>query len=74
MAVAAQVILRWSDDRGRTFSAPVAQSMGAQGQYLTQPKWNRLGLGRDRVFELYGTVQGPFAINGAFIEVQGFAT
>lgn len=66
--------LRWSDDRGRTYGNPVQQSMGATGQYLAQPKWNRLGLARDRVFELYGTIPGPFALNGAFIEVQGFAT
>lgn len=65
------VYLRWSDDRGQTFGNPIKQQMGATGKYLTQPKWWRLGMARDRVFELYGTVPGPFALNGAFIEVQG---
>lgn len=64
------LFLRWSDDRGRTFGNPVKQSLGATGQYLTQPKWSRLGMARDRVFELFGTVPGQFALNGAFVEAQ----
>lgn len=60
--------LRWSDTRGQTWSAPILQSMGATGKYLTQPQVRRLGMGRDRVFEVYGTVPGEFAINGAFID------
>ena len=62
------VWLRWSDDRGRTWSNPVAQSLGALGQYLTQPKWNRTGMARDRVFEIFGTIPSRIAINGAFLE------
>jgi hypothetical protein len=67
---APQILLRWSDDRGRTWSNPVPQSLGATGQYLTQPQWMRLGMARDRVFELFGTVPGQFALNGAFVDVQ----
>jgi hypothetical protein len=62
------IYLRWSDTRGKTWSQPVPQSIGATGKYLTQPKWSRLGMGRDRVFEVYGVVPGNFAINGAFLE------
>tara|TARA_R110000868_G_scaffold143298_1_gene361354 strand:- start:10822 stop:12390 length:1569 start_codon:yes stop_codon:yes gene_type:complete len=62
------VWLRWSDDRGRTWSNPVAQSLGATGQYLVQPAWNRLGMARDRVFEIFGVVPGKLAINGAFLD------
>lgn len=62
------VWLRWSDDRGRTWSNPIAQSLGATGQYLVQPSWNRLGMSRDRVFEIYGTIPGLLAINGAFLD------
>jgi hypothetical protein len=61
------VMLRWSDDRGRTWSQPIGQSLGATGQYLAQPKWNRLGRGRDRVFEIYGTIPGRMAIQGAWL-------
>jgi hypothetical protein len=65
-----QFALRWSDDRGQTFSAPVLQSMGGTGQYLTQPQIRRLGMARDRCFEVYGTTPGAFAINGAFIDLD----
>lgn len=63
-----QVLLRWSDTRGRTWGQPVAQSLGATGQYLSQPQWNRLGRARDRVFEVYGTIPGRLAINGAWLD------
>jgi hypothetical protein len=66
--------LRWSDDRGATFGNPIKQTMGATGKYLAQPQWRRLGMARDRIFELYGTIPGPFALNGAFIEVMGMGT
>lgn len=62
------VNLRWSDDHGATWGQPVPQTFGATGQRLTQPKWRRLGMARDRVFECYGVIPGPLAINGAFID------
>jgi hypothetical protein len=62
------VYLRWSDDRGRTFGNPIGQSLGAQGQYLTQPQWSRLGRARDRIFEVYGVIPGKFAIQGAWLD------
>lgn len=67
LIAAPNVWLRWSDDRGRTWRNPVAQSLGSTGQYLTQPQWNRLGMARDRVFEVYGVIPGKLAINGAFL-------
>lgn len=61
--------LRWSDTRGQTYGNPVQQSLGATGQYLTQAQIRRLGMGRDRVFEVYGVIPGPdFGINGAFVD------
>jgi hypothetical protein len=65
-----QVFLRWSDDRGRTFSNPIPQSLGATGQYLSQPRWRRLGRARDRVWEVYGVIPGRLAINGAFLDPE----
>lgn len=62
------VYLRWSDDRGKTFGNPVAQSLGAQGQYLSQPQWNRCGRARDRIWEVYGVIPGRFAIQGAWLD------
>lgn len=61
--------LRWSDTRGNSWGNPVIQGLGQGGEYLTQPQWNRLGLARDRVFELSWSVAVKTALNGAFIDV-----
>jgi hypothetical protein len=66
--VLAQIWLRWSDDRGRTFGQSVLQSAGAQGEYITQPKWAGLGAARDRVYEIGHTIAGEAALNGAWVE------
>ena len=68
------VNLRWSDTRGRTWGAPVPQSVGATGDFLVQPQWRRLGMARDRVFEVYGVIPGRLAINGAFIDMAASAS
>jgi hypothetical protein len=64
------IFLRWSDDGGITFGQPIEQSLGKGGQFKTQAQWNRLGLARDRVFEL--TWSAPFntALNGAYIDID----
>lgn len=66
----APISLRWSDTRGASWGQPVDQSMGRTGEYISQPQWNRLGMARDRVFEVFGVIPGPMAINGAFIETR----
>ena len=50
------VSLRWSDDGGQTFGAPVVQTTNnaSNGQY----SWRRLGMARDRVYELSWTATG----------------
>lgn len=68
------VSLRWSDDRGRTYGNKLEQSLGAIGQYLTNISWNRLGMGRGRVWELSWSVPGPTALNGCYIEVEPAAS
>ena len=66
---AGAVSLRYSDDRGRTFGTPLTQALNGSGS-LTNLQFRRLGLARDRVFELSWDAPGIIAINGAFIEVQ----
>lgn len=61
--------LRWSDDRGVSYGNSVLQSMGSGGQYLTSIKWSRLGLARDRVFEIGWSTDADTSLNGAFIEM-----
>lgn len=47
-----QVMLRWSNDGGRTWSNEVWASAGRVGEYRTRARWRRLGRGRDRVYEI----------------------
>lgn len=65
-----QISLRWSDNKGFSYGNRVMQSMGATGQYITSPQWNRLGMGRDRVFELSWSVNADTALSGCFIRFR----
>jgi hypothetical protein len=64
------ISLRWSDDRGKTFGNWVEQPLGALGLYRTSPQWRRLGIARDRVFELSWSCPTKTALNGAFINMR----
>lgn len=66
----AQISLRWSDDRGRTFGQALLQNAGAPGEFLTQPQWLGMGIARDRIFELSHNIYGPAALNGAWIDAE----
>lgn len=63
-----EVMLRWSDDGGYTWSSERVASIGRQGQYGARVVWHRLGMGRDRVFEVSFTDPIPFRIVDAFLE------
>ncbi len=69
-----QISLRWSDDRGKSWGNPVMMPLGALGQFLTQPSWRRLGIARDRVYEIFWDVPGPCALNGAWIDATELGT
>lgn len=47
-----QLMLRWSNDGGYTWSNEVWSSAGKQGQYSYRAIWRRLGSARDRVWEV----------------------
>ena len=47
-----QAMLRWSNDGGSTWSSEHWVSIGAIGQYRNRAIWRRLGMARDRVFEV----------------------
>jgi hypothetical protein len=67
------VSLRWSDDRGATYGNPVIQTMGNGGDYLTQISYWKLGMARDRVFEVSWSSPINTALNGAFVEIAKVA-
>lgn len=54
-----QAMLRWSDDRGSTWSNEHIENCGFAGQFNTRVIWRRLGRSRYRVYEL--SVSDPIA-------------
>ena len=63
-----QVMLRWSDDGGHTWSNEHWSPIGKIGAYGHRTFWRRLGMTlklRDRVYELSGTDPNKIAIMGA---------
>ena len=50
-----KAMLRWSNDGGSTWSKEYWQDIGQQGQYRHRAMWRRLGMARDRVFEVVVT-------------------
>ena len=69
-----QVMLRFSDDGGHTWSNEHWKSMGRIGQYGTRAIWRRLGATmkiRDRVYEVSGTDPVRIYIMGAELILSG---
>lgn len=69
-----EVMLRWSDNAGHTWSNEHWAKMGKIGTYSTRVFWRRLGMTnklRDRIYEVSGTDPVKIAIMGAELEVSG---
>jgi hypothetical protein len=69
-----QVMLRWSDDGGHTWSNEHWATLGKIGIYQQRVFWRRLGMTlklRDRVYELSGTDPVKIAIMGAELHASG---
>ena len=69
-----EVMLRWSDDGGHTYSNEHWATMGRIGNYGFRVFWRRLGMTlklRDRVYEVSGTDPVKIAIVGAELIVDG---
>lgn len=64
-----KVSLRWSDNAGRSYGEAVLQTLGGTGGYLTSMQWNRLGMARDRVYEVSWSAPVKTSIQGAYLEV-----
>lgn len=68
-----QVMLRWSDDGGHTWSSEHWVSIGKIGEFYRRAIWRRLGMTmkiRDRVYEVSGTDPVKIAIVGAELIVS----
>ena len=69
-----EVMLRWSDDGGHTWSNEHWSKMGKIGQYYKRVFWRRLGMTlklRDRVYEVSGTDPIKIDITGAELIISG---
>ena len=69
-----QVMLRWSDDGGHTWSNEHWAGIGKIGEYGRRVFWRRLGMTmkiRDRVYELSMTDPVKIAIMGAELQISG---
>jgi hypothetical protein len=69
-----QVMLRWSDDGGHTWSNEHWVSVGKIGEYYRRAIWRRLGMTlklRDRVYEISGTDPNKIVIMGAELILSG---
>lgn len=60
-----EVMLRWSDDGGQTWSNEHWQSIGAVGKTKNRAIWRRLGNARDRVYEAKFSDPVPRDVVGA---------
>lgn len=62
--------MRYSDDAGHTWSDPRQTSLGNQGEYLTTPQFQQLGMTRDRVYELFWAANMKTALLAAYLDAE----
>lgn len=62
-----QAMLRWSDNRGSTWSNEHVAGMGFAGEYTSRVIWRRLGRSRYRVYEVSISDPIPVAIVDAYL-------
>ncbi len=65
-----EIRLRWSDTKGASWSTHISSNIGARGDYAAVARFNRLGMARDRVFELSWAADCKTALNGAYIDME----
>lgn len=64
------VFLRWSDTRGRSWGNAISTTIGREGEYLTSLQFQRLGMARDRVFELSWSAPVKTSLLGAWVQAE----
>ena len=62
-----QVMMRFSDNGGQTWSSEQWRTAGKVGKFDTRVEWFRLGCGRRRVFEIVMTDPVPWRITNAYM-------
>jgi hypothetical protein len=67
------VLLRWSDDRGKTWSNLHPMPLGFAGEFTTRVIWRRLGRSRYRVYEMSIIDPVPVAIVDAYLNTSAIS-
>lgn len=62
--------LRWSEDGGQTWGNWIEQSIGKMGEYNKLVQFQRLGQGRNRVFQLRCTDPVDINLMGAILDLE----
>ncbi len=65
-----QLLLRFSDDGGKTWHNELAQSLGNLGHYQTRLVWEKLGQSLARQYELVCSESMPVRLIDAYVEVD----
>jgi hypothetical protein len=68
-----QAMLTYSDDGGSTWSNQHWTSVGKIGQYKNRARWQRLGMARDRIFQVEMSDPVKFVIVSANLRAQAEA-
>jgi hypothetical protein len=68
------ITIRWSDDFGNTWSTERSKPLGRIGQFANRVYFDRLGMTRNRVYEISTTSPVPYALLGAELEITGGAS
>jgi hypothetical protein len=66
-----QAVLRWSDDGGHSWSNEHWSDIGKIGNTKTRVNWRRLGMARDRVYEVKITDPVKVVLLGVELDVDG---
>jgi hypothetical protein len=67
-----QLMLRYSDDGGHTWSTVKTRSVGKAGEYGKRVKFGPTGSGRNRVWEISMTDDAKWAVFGAYLRGRGW--
>ena len=65
---APQLCMRVSRNGGATFGNYRLKGLVSSGNYRSMMRWRGLGMGRDMVYELLWSYNGPSALQGAYVE------
>lgn len=66
-----QLFMRYSDTRGANWGDYLRTSLGKIGETNLSPQFPRLGMARDRVYELSWAANMKTALNGVYIDAEG---